>query len=581
MKNSIRNLLIAGATAALFAASASAQLMVQGAGSSAQFQAASLAAYQLAGSGAGHYTAKNAGEIIDTRESGIPPELGNLSVVWNSAQTQAWTYLSVDSVVGNRAYFAQPRTTLSLVSPLPAAGQLISTVLWGADASTIPAAVITLINNQAFNVAYTDILPADAKFAINRVNCGTPTTATLGCLGYGSTAVPPDPNVGTPIQSAFSTTVAHPVNFNIFGSDPITGAAIPNYTVVPVGVSPILLIANRTDASGLGQTALFSDITFQATAQLLWTGTDCAGSAWGAYDSAHLFAVNPIQREPMSGTMNTFEFNFMVQNAQGNVADGYFSQESIFNSPYFVPVDFGAIQPAANNPLNGACPGGPNGYASAAQGNRMRAIGTGEMVSAVKATTDSIGYIFFGYGNVSSIAGTPSYGYLTYQTVDPINPSGSYATPFVSGGLNYPGNGELPVCTVPCPITPGTSFPNVRNGGYKQWSLLRAVADAGSVALTNLQALATVVANQINSTEPDFVPFNAASDGDPGLSIYRSHFNPVASPSGTGITGGASFQFNSSNTPNNGITTPSAEAGGDVGGCLQYQTIPNLLNCRY
>src|SRR6516225_10004354 len=291
MKKLIRNLLIAGATATIFAASASAQLMVQGVGSSAQFQAASLAAFQLAGAGAFHYTASSAGAILDTREVGIPNELGTLSVVWNAALTQAWTYLSVDSVVGNRAYFAQPRTTLQLAAPLPAAGQKISTALWGADAATIPAAVITLINNMPFNAAYTDILPADAKFAQNRVNCGTATTAVLGCLGYGTA----DPNVGTAIQSHFSAAVAHPVNFNIFGSDPITGNAIPSYTVVPVGVAPIIFIANRTNAAGLGQTSLFSDITFQATAQLLFTGMDCAGSAWGSYDAAHLFAVNPIQ----------------------------------------------------------------------------------------------------------------------------------------------------------------------------------------------------------------------------------------------------------------------------------------------
>ena len=360
MKKLIRNLVIAGATATIFAASASAQLMVQGVGSSALFQSASLAAFQLAGAGAGHYTASNGGAILDTRAPTtlpIPNELGTLSVVWNAAMTQAWTYLSVDSVVGNRAYFAQPRTTLQLAAPLPAAGQKISTALWGADAATIPAAVITLINNMPFNAAYTDILPADAKFAQNRVNCGTATTAVLGCLGYGTA----DPNVGTAIQSHFSAAVAHPVNFNIFGSDPITGNAIPSYTVVPVGVAPIIFIANRTNAAGLGQTSLFSDITFEATAQLLFTGIDCAGSAWGSYDAAHTFAVNPIQREPLSGTMNTFEFNIMVLDGQGSTANGWFSQEGFLFSPFFVPSTFNANQPATNNPLNGACATASNG----------------------------------------------------------------------------------------------------------------------------------------------------------------------------------------------------------------------------
>jgi hypothetical protein len=548
------------------------QVLVSGVGSSSQFQPASLAAFQLAGGtagSAGHWTYASGGEIIDTREGGIAPEAGTLSVVWNQAQTQVWIYLSVDTVAGNRAYFAQPRTTLTVIPPASTAGQnAISTGLWGPD-SPLPPAVLIAIQGTQFNAAFTDILPADAKFAINRVNCGTATNATIGCLGYGTS----DPNVGTPIQSAFSTSVIHPVNFNIYGTDPITGNTIPNYTVVPIGIAPIIMIANRTNAAGLGQTSLFSDITYQATAQLLWTGTDCSGTAWGPYDTAHNFAVNPILREPLSGAMNAFEYNIMVQNQQGSTANGYFSQESIFNSPYYVPSTFGAIQPATNNPLNGACPGGNPYAAGTVQGNRMRANGTAEMVSAVQTTADSIGYLFFSYGNVSSIANNANYGYLTYGGVDPTNPSGSYTTPFVSGGLNWPGNGLLPVCIAPCPVAPGASFPNIRNGSYKAWSELRAVADAGSAALTNLQALAAAEQNEINGTEADFLPFSATSDGDPGFVGYRSHFVP-------GMNGTPAFNFNAANTPDNGLGT-NPEAGGDVGGCLDYKYDPNLQNCRY
>jgi hypothetical protein len=544
-------------------------LQLQGVGSSAQFQTASLAAFQLAQAGAGHWTYNGGGQITDSRKAGIAAENGNLSIVWDSTQTTVWTYLSVDSVVANRAYFARPRTALNVTQAAGTAGQnLIASNLWGAD-SPLPAAVLGIIEGQQFNAAFTDILPADAKFAQNRVNCGTGTTATLGCLGYGTA----DPNIGTPIQSAFSASAAHPVNFNIYGNDPITGDGIPNYTVVPIGISPIIFISNRHNPNGLGQAGKYQDITYQATAQLLFTGTDCNGTAFGGSSAADNFAIIPILREPLSGTMNTFEFNIMVQNLQGNVADGYFSQESIFNPPYHVPLTFGAIQPATNNPLNGACPGG-SPYAVGPQGKRMRAIGTDEMVSSVKATADSIGYLFPSYGNVASIANDPNYGYLTYQTVDPINPSGSYTTPYSVGGLNFPGNGKLPVCTAPCPISPGASFPNIRNGAYKAWSLLRAVADTGSAALTNLQALATAEQNQLNGTVPDFLPFNATADGDPGFLGYRSHFVP-------GMNGTPVVNFNATNTPNNGITNPALEAGGDVGGCLDYKTDLNLLNCRY
>jgi hypothetical protein len=559
-----------------------ATICVGGVGSSAQFQTAALAAYQFAvGSTsstlAGHYTAKNAGEIIDSRDTNIVPQVGNLAVVWDNATTpkQVWYYLSVDSVVGNRAYFAQPRTKLDIPSTTLASGQLIATALWGADAATLPTAVYNFINNSQFTAAFTDILPADAKFAQNRVNCGTSTTATLGCLGYGTT----DANVGANIDSTFSSTTAQPVNFNIYGSDPISGNAIPAATVVPVGVAPIVFLDNRTNSSGLGygvtatSGGVYNDIQYQATALLLYTGVNCNSSAFPVSGAPANFAINPISREPLSGTYNTAEFNIFVTNALGSVPNLYFSQESSFNSPYVVPTSFGAIQPATNNPLNGACATAANGYASSPQGARKRALGTGEMVSSVKATADSIGYIFFGYGNVSSIAASTSYGYLQYGGVDPINPSGSYNTPYSATGLNWPGYGQLPTCTVPCSITPGTSFPNIRSGAYQAWSLLRAVADAGTTSLTYLTSLAGGMANEINGTEPDFLPYSNSADGDPGFIAYRQHFAPGDS------AGTPTFNFNSGNQWNNGPQTYSGvtfnggtfEAGGDVGGCLDYK----------
>jgi hypothetical protein len=609
MNKLIRNLLIAGATATLFAASASAQLMVQGVGSSAQYQEAMYAAWNIAGSGAGHWTCKNAGQINDQRsDSNIVPQVGNLAVVWNSAQTQVWTYLSVDSIVGNRAYFAQPRATLSLVSPAPTCPSN-SINGWGSDAASIPSAVLAILNNQAFNAAFTDVTPADALFAQNRVNCGASGTS-IPCLGYNSS----DPNVGTSILSAFSTSQAQPVQFNIYGTDPISGNAIVPHTVVPVGIAPIILIANRTNTtSGLGQPWVtgctgfstagycFNDATYQATIQELFTGTNCDGTAFGGYSTSpnFQFAINPILREPMSGTMNTFEFNFMVQNGQGSTQDGYFSQESIFNSPYYVPVTFGPIPVAANNPLNGACPGG-NNIAYGPQGKRYRALSTGEVVSGgtggiaspggVKNIADSIGYIFFSYANVSALKASGSYGYLTYEEQDPINPAATPAAgagpAYNSGtGLVYPGNGELPSCTVPCLVTPGSSFPNLRNGAYKQWSLLRVVADTGSAALTAVQALAANEQNELNGTQPDFLPFSATADGDPGFVGYREHFAPGmpgTDPRWTADTPGTpTFNFNATNTPNNGIAVGSVEAGGDVGGCLQYKSVPTSLNCRY
>ncbi len=574
MKNVNKILLIAMAGALAMTAGAQT-LQVGGVGSSAMYNTASLAAYQLAGgsgSSAGHFTASNAGQIVDGRDAAIVNQTGNLAVVWDNATapTKVWFYLSVDSVVGNRAYFSQPRATL-LVTNSTVAGNKISSTLWGADAAAIPSAVLSVINTAAFTAAFTDILPADAEFAEQRVNCnsGTP---TLKCLGYGTS----NPSVGTAIQSEFTTANAQPVAFNIYGNDPITNTAIPAHTVVDIGVSPIVFVVNRSNAAGLGtgvsatSGGTFTNIAFPTTAQLLFTGTACDSSSFGI-SGAPIFPINPILREPISGTMNTTEFNVFAANDPVNL---YFSQEGILTAPYTnLAADFTAFPPATNNPLNGACPGTP--YASGTQGARKRAIGTGEEVGSssnnagVYATTDSIGYTFFSYGNVAPLAGSLKYGYLQFENVDPINPSGHYNTPLISGGLKWPGYGQLPTCTAPCFITPGSSFPNVRNGAYRVWSLLRSVADSGTTNLTNLQTLATTIQNEVNATVPDFVPFNATTDGDPGLLGYRIHFAPPG------------VNFNATNTPNNGITNPALEAGGDVGGCLDYKTDPNVINCRY
>ncbi len=597
--------------AAVFTATAGAQVLkVGGVGSSAMFQTATIAAYQAAGSGAGYYVAKNAGQINDQRgDANILPQLGNLSVVWDNATNpqNVWYYLSVDSGVGNRAYFSVPRAQLGVVSGIAPNNTVINPAFFGnTNPVAIPAAVLAVINNSTFTAAFTDIRPEDAEFATQRTNCGTSTTATLGCLGYGTS----DANAGALIKSGSvisgvqSTATAQAVAFNIFGTDPVTSQPVPAWTTVPIGVSPIIFVTNRTNASGLGAgvasgSPIFSGMTYQGSPVLMFSGLNCDTSAF-AISGAPLAAVYPIQREPFSGTMNTFEYTVMVPYwSPYSKQNFWFSQEGVLSSPYVMPGpnanqlgNWGALQPSTNNPLSGGCPanGVNNGWAGGPQGNRIRAIGTGEEINTVKATTDSIGYAFFSYGNVSAIAASPSYGYLTYGEwgggpngslipTDPINPSGVYGTPYTYGNITYPGNGQLPTCTAPCPLPPNVSFPNVRSGAYLQWSLLRAVADTGSTNLTNLNTLATLIANQVNLTSPDFIPFGTTADGDSGIQFYRSHFSPVG------------INYNAGNVPNNGVSglngvyQAGTEAGGDVGGCVDWRYPPNgptnLLNCRY
>jgi hypothetical protein len=121
--------------------------------------------------------------------------------------------------------------------------------------------------------------------------------------------------------------------------------------------------------------------------------------------------------------------------------------------------------------------------------------------------------------------------------------------------------GQLPVCALPCPAKPGTTFQHLRDGTYRSWSVLRAVTDSSGTNRTNLDALVIAAQNNINKTVPDFVPFRASA-GDPGLKLYRSHsHNPY--------TVGA---------PNNGLGGQK-ENGSDVGGCIKKSgPPPGLLN---
>jgi hypothetical protein len=199
-----------------------------------------------------------------------------------------------------------------------------------------------------------------------------------------------------------------------------------------------------------------------------------------------------------------------------------------------------------------------NGVNCTLGGKRYSDIGTGEEVKFVLNANsqhgrDGIGYTFFSYGNVSSIASTANYGYLTVDGADPLfqiyGSTYDPGEPAIAGAL--PGVGDLPAgCAgnFPCSETliwkGGQSFPNVRNGTYRQWSLVRLVSDG--VNLTAVKAL--VASTQLSATTkvPDFIP--AVKTGtDPGLQLYRSHYTQE------GVAP---------------VNTSTADKGGDEGGCI-------------
>jgi hypothetical protein len=544
-------LLAVSALAVVPVATAQVTVKVVAIGSSAQWQATGVAAAnapQLGGVNDHHWTAKgkcpdgsNCAEVFDGRPGVNHADGGSLWVVWNNAQTEVWTYLSVDTIVGNRAFFSAPRNQLQIDSSAENSGSgqnLISSTLFkygdtgncgpnGAqektcDAPSLPTAIYNALNNASATAGVTDIRPEDAKFGAVRVQSAL--TSNLSGLGYTGTPA------GIPIESPFSTSTATPIIFNITGSDPVTGDKIPPYAVLEVGASPMTTIVNRTDPNGLGMSSV-TDAT-QAQLQALFTGTTCNMSVFG--DSSSV-AVNPVLREPLSGTMNVYEFTNMT--SPTNFVN---SQETHVGQP---------TPGTASNPLNMKCVTGP--------GVRYRGVGTGEIVGAVLNGngssffngTDGIGYTTFSYGNVSKLAGSSSYGYLTLNGVDPM--------------IGQPGyvKGQLPVCALPCPAKPGTTFKHLRDGTYRSWSVLRMVTDASGVNRSNLLALVDAAQNNINKYVPDFVPFRASA-GDPGLKLYRSHY------SNKYVTG----------SPNNGLGGEK-ENGGDNGGCIKkIGPPPGLLN---
>ena len=511
---------------------AATTVQVLGAGSSAMFDTMGFAAwFNLAGSGAQHYTAQGScptlgfcAAIHDLRSSGIPVQRGSLWVVWSADESRVWAYLGADSVAGIRAFFATPRAALKIDPSLQTTQgrNLIPVSLWGRDAAALPSAVYNALNNAAFTTAFSDVRPEDAKAAQNRA-CGPLNTSNYDGLGYCSSK---NQAIGTPIRSSFSSAQATPVVFNLAGADPISGLQIHPYTAINVGASPIIFFGNRTPGSSLA-TITTHDLSLANVQALFTQGEDCDASLLGGSGG-----ITIVQNEPLSGAMVTAEFtNFRL------TVNGFtFSQEFGVN-----PAESGG------NPLNLPC--GP--------GRRTRAIGTSEMVNtAVPNTPGALGYAVYTASNFSRLVNNPNFLYFTLEGVDPICPA-------------Y-GNGEInPFCGVP--PHPHRND-NLRNGTYPSWTMLRVVTDTAGPNLINTQALVTVAQNSVDCTTGDFVPAVAVSNNmpgcnvgpDPGLTLYRSHYSNPQFPS----------------IPNNGLSGQK-ESGSDVGGCIEnVGPAPGILNCR-
>ena len=547
LMKAITGTLALAACAALVPSASAQTLQVLTAGSSAQFGDFAVAAYALAKNGgatAYHYTVKSGAcpgsgcyaSLADSRKVGsstIPNEPGNLWVVWST--NGIWAYLSVDSVVGVRSFSAVPRATLALSAqsslPLVTTTPYTNYTFWadGSHDTALTTTVYNALSSKPLTAANTDIRPEDALFATNRA---------LNTLGYGTVKDPRSGHsgqflIGNPIKSFFGTGVANPVSFAIAGgADPFTGQTGPAEITVPIGAAPIVFLASTVSGS---TTAGATNIT-PANAALLFSGVgNCASSLVAGATGT----ISPVLREPLSGTMNTTEYTTFFANGH--------SQETGVNA-------------TTNNPLNENC----------GSGHRYRAIGTGDEVGDVTGHANTLGYSFFSY---ESTGGGKADKYITLNGVDPIHSS-------------YSG-GALPTCPVvngsySCPISGGQSFPNLRNGSYKAWSIYRLVTDSAGQA--RAQTLVAKAQSLVNSSIPDFVPFtpvcatSAGGTNDPGLAVYREHFVPstiTSIPDAISITPNDGSRGSSVNCTVMRGTLPALtlgggpEAGGDVGGNIE------------
>lgn len=529
------------------------------AGSSALFLQLGLAAGTAtnaspAGVGATCVWSQSSGTSYSLEVTDSKSESGNAWIAWtpgsrsksctsltSSDTTTVYAMVSTDSEIGNRLYFNSG--TLGATSSSPA-GSSSSGLIFGTSGEVaLPSAIWTALNAHALTAAATDIRPEDAKFASLRA-----LTTGGGVVGSSAQYLGLGYSSGDAIYSAFG---ASPSHFNVVD---FTLPTDGSYAVLPIGAVPVVVAVNITNASGFGGLTFGgsspANITRATLAKYLdgsygYTG-DISGSATGA-------AATILIREPLSGTFNTVEY------AVPNTTELETSQE------------VGVNQIVSQRDLSSNGTGTlPSGYSSTLGGYqfklatndntsayRERAIGTGQSVSQLLATTDALGYAFWSTANYKN-ATTSTARYLTVDGYDPLydRSGSSYST--ISNTIPTSGNSYLSDVT----------FADLQNGNYPIWSLLRLVTATSGIYHTTAHLLAYAAQNFVPAgTRPDFVPFSNSSATTIGtLKVLHSHFAPP----------GVNFYSTGTNVAANGTSayTPAAsactdaEAGGDVAGVI-------------
>jgi len=536
---------------ALLVASLAQQLKAQNlqaniAGSTAFWLEAGEAAYTLGGgtttcAWTTSLSVDGSSFVIDQRVPALPQyfpfsvDYGALWVTWTrgstgtcaapSSDSNVWAYISLDSVLGDRCFFAQPQCTLNagsfnqsngVVTPL-AAGTAGANALPGVTDTPIPASILAAFNGQTISVAATDILPVDAKFSSYSVlsQCGPLGSGTqFSGLGYGPGNLGP---TTTPIYSYFSEYYINVNDFNVYGTDGATGLPIPPYSITPVGAIPVIVAVNTSNALGFGSSHVANvsrfDVGLLFTDLLLRTADAIPQPFAGT--GATYYGVSALIPSPLSGSYNIFEHSI------ANSKELYRSLDIYNCDPYGAP---------SANPLIGSRNIGNN------TSYRYRVIGTNQMLSELQSMQDSIGFDLW---SAENFAGTSNLKYLSVDGIDPL------FNTYSDGTIPQSGNGLLPNVTLS----------HVADGTYPIWNEERLISSPSNAGAA--QTLAAYTQAQLSfgagATRPDFIP-------DSQLNVFHMHFAP------------SGVNFNATNTAADGpkVCGPGSalEDGGDVGGLV-------------
>ena len=500
---------------------------------------------------------------IDGRSNQIPPEPGEVAVVWDNDTnpTSICVYLSVDAVVGQRLFFGQSSTgnailSLRADSPTQPGANEVPYVRDLCSGSTtgcagLPQAVFSAVNGAHFNVALTELRPEDAQFAYTRAGCYLDATSKT-CLGYVNDSI-----LSSWDQSRFAKITA----FSAYGTDPITGLPVPPFQTTTIGAEPIVVFYNTWDTNidGLGS-LLPSNANTHVLAGIfagilgLNSHFDRDIPQGGQEKQLHIH-----QREPVSAAFNVFEWQ-VVRSRDG---DTTLSQESGFGptpAACFNPPAGTSSDPATYLPPSVVC-ANPMNVMGDWNVPRTRAVGHDDELDAVSSPNipNGLGYAFYSIGTFSL------RDHIKYLTVDGVDPL--YATP--SGG-------NFPFCTGFFNSTPAFSctgatptFANIAVGNYRIWAVLRAITyssytpPATGPSIPNwLQAAQDIAQSRVH----DFLPFqycanSSCSSTTLALPVFRSHYNISNAFANNGTAAG----FVSAGGP---ATIAGVESGGDMAGSV-------------